>query len=69
MSEWNEFKNGSYPRVGEVIAIKSDGGKIYRHILEVGKDGSSVYYHMLGDPGHHMVLTGEGWWKLIDSGY
>jgi len=69
MSKWIEFKDGQYPRTGEIIVVKNNEAKesIYEYLVFVKKGPTTfVRYH-----DHSTILSFHGLshWKLIDSPY
>jgi len=70
MGKWIEFKNGQYPRKGEVIVVKNDSAKnlqIYEYLIYV-ESGSTGFcrYH---DHSTKLSFHGLTHWQLIDSPY
>ena len=67
MSQWIEFKDGQYPRKGEIIVVKGVGEpEIYPYLLRV--EGSCDFYR-LDDSSTKLAFRGLTHWKLIESPY
>lgn len=63
MPDWIEFRNGQYPRIGEIFVVRDESGAVYPHMFICKRFLDYRYYH---DESTKMDMRGFSHWKLIE---